>query len=368
MLDRQHLISAFCNSRYRKAILFLLYGVMLCAFASGAPLYAASVYTDRPDYPPGDSVVITANGLWNNENVTVQVTHLDGTPPDGEGHDPWQVLANALGNFETFWIIPYDDNLLETLLVTAIGQSSGLLAMTTFADANTNLYFTSVIPDSVCPGLSLNVCARLVQVCPGGTYAPLSGRPVIFFVNEGACGVNQGEDGYDTVLTDANGYACSDAPFPPTPGIYSLRAKFLGEGKPPFGDPPNSACDPDQRIQLSASNVCRSSIVADESACNNPPVATCPGNSSVFLCGLGPVCISGFSCSDPDGNLASCTVSLGTLTGNTVCFTPSGEGNYTIRLIATDSQGMLNCLPAVSAVPGEMLLTCAIAAGSTSPN
>ncbi|MCX6827921.1 MAG: hypothetical protein NT002_01365, partial [candidate division Zixibacteria bacterium] len=349
MPDRQHLISAFCNSRYKKAILFLLYGVMLCAFASGAPLYAASVYTDRPDYPPGDSVAITANGFWNNENVTVQVTHLDGTPTDGEGHDPWQVIANALGNFETFWNIPYDDNLLETLLVTAIGQSSGLLAMTTFADCNSNLYFTANIPDTLCPGQSYNACARLVEVCKKGNYAPLPNRPIIFYLNPGNCGVNQGQNGFDTIWTDANGIACVTVPVPSTPGEYSLRAKYLGESKPAYGQPGNSACQPGTRLEISASNVCERFIV-NSASCNRPPVATCPGNTSVFLCGLGPVCTSGFSYSDPDGDPVSVTVSLGTLTGNTVCFTPSGEGNYTIRLIATDSHGLADTCETVVTV------------------
>ena len=74
-------------------------------------------------------------------------------------------------------------------------------------------------------------------------------------------------------------------------------------------------------------------------SCNLPPVATCAPDTSVFLCILTPICVSGFSCSDPDGNLASCQVSPGTLNGNTVCFTPTGGGVSTLRLIATDTYG-----------------------------
>jgi len=71
--------------------------------------------------------------------------------------------------------------------------------------------------------------------------------------------------------------------------------------------------------------------------CNNAPEATCPPDTTVFLCELGPVCIPGFECYDVDGNLESCTVSLGSLDdGGNVCFTPSDEGVYTITLIATD--------------------------------
>ncbi|MDH4156072.1 MAG: T9SS type A sorting domain-containing protein, partial [candidate division Zixibacteria bacterium] len=72
---------------------------------------------------------------------------------------------------------------------------------------------------------------------------------------------------------------------------------------------------------------------------NSPPVATCPGNISMVLCDLEPVCIPGFECSDVDGNLASCDVNVGTLQGNEVCFTPV-EGVNTIELTAEDDCGL----------------------------
>ncbi len=73
--------------------------------------------------------------------------------------------------------------------------------------------------------------------------------------------------------------------------------------------------------------------------CNNPPVAECPGDTTLFVCELGEICIPGFSCSDVDGNLESCEVSPGTLSGGSVCFTPTSAGAYTITLIATDTSG-----------------------------
>ena len=71
---------------------------------------------------------------------------------------------------------------------------------------------------------------------------------------------------------------------------------------------------------------------------NSPPVATCADDDTLFLCNLGEICVPGFYCSDPDGNLASCEVSPGTLDSEAVCFTPVA-GNNTITLIATDSCG-----------------------------
>lgn len=72
---------------------------------------------------------------------------------------------------------------------------------------------------------------------------------------------------------------------------------------------------------------------------NLPPVAVCPGNSTYTQCAPGDVCISGFSCSDPDGNLASCVAVGGTLNGNSICFTPVNGQNF-IKLIATDACGL----------------------------
>ena len=72
---------------------------------------------------------------------------------------------------------------------------------------------------------------------------------------------------------------------------------------------------------------------------NSPPVASCPATDTLVTCaGAGDICVSGFSATDPDNNLMSTTVIGGTLSGNTVCFTPV-MGNNVITLIATDSCG-----------------------------
>ena len=172
--------------------MFLCLGGVLSSQA-----YAAAVYTDRPDYPPTDSVVITGMDFWSGETVEVRVTHLDGDTPATPDYDPWNVTANSYGNFETYWIVP-EDALGDTLVVTATGQSSGLTAATTFTDCNTRLVLT-LDYTTVCPGTPIDVCAELYEQCPGGYYEPLPNRPILFFVNEGNCGVNVGQDADDTV-------------------------------------------------------------------------------------------------------------------------------------------------------------------------
>jgi len=99
-----------------------------------------------------------------------------------------------------------------------------------------------------------------------------------------------------------------------------------------------------------------------------PPRATCPGDDTLFVCDLSDIYVDGFVCSDPDGNLASCVVSPGTLHGDTVCFTPMAGAN-TITLIATDQGGaadtcetmiyvVLNSPPVVSGMTDSTLYLC----------
>lgn len=103
-------------------------------------------------------------------------------------------------------------------------------------------------------------------------------------------------------------------------------------------------------------------------ALNAPPVATCPGNRDTFLCSLGPVCINGFECSDPDNNLASCNVTGGVRNGDQVCFNPV-VGPNVIRLIAIDACGKadtcqttitvsLNQPPSASCPPDRDTFVC----------
>ena len=124
----------------------IAFSLLICmGAATGAE--AALITTDASDYPPGDTVWISGSGFSVGETVTLQVSHDDGTPLPGSGlgHDPWDVTANGSGEVSSFWVIPLDDNLDETLLLEATGQTSGLYAFTTFTDANTVLTLTEGI-------------------------------------------------------------------------------------------------------------------------------------------------------------------------------------------------------------------------------
>ncbi len=97
------------------------------------------VFTDRPNYFPGETAEITGLGFWPTEIVTLQVVHTDGTSNDGGGHTPWNVSADALGNFSTLWFVDPDDSAGSSFLLTATGNSSGIVAQATFTDGSANL-------------------------------------------------------------------------------------------------------------------------------------------------------------------------------------------------------------------------------------
>ncbi len=101
---------------------------------------------------------------------------------------------------------------------------------------------------------------------------------------------------------------------------------------------------------------------------NSAPVASCPAGDTLFVCDLSPICLPGFSCSDPDGNLASSTLFGGTLSGDTACFTPV-EGDNVLTLICIDDCGaadtcetvihvVLNSAPVAACPPSDTIFVC----------
>ncbi|HSG99821.1 MAG TPA: hypothetical protein VLB27_07220, partial [candidate division Zixibacteria bacterium] len=63
---------------------------------------------------------------------------------------------------------------------------------------------------------------------------------------------------------------------------------------------------------------------------NSAPSCSAPADFALEVCDLSEICLAGFSCADPDGNLISSTVNVGTLSNDTVCFTPVAGANQII--------------------------------------
>ena len=86
----------------------------------------ASIWTDKADYSPEETVTIFGSGFLANAEVTVTVTR-----PDGSVNPPaWTVTSDESGNFETAYLL---DGILGTYTVVATDGTN--TATTTFTDA-----------------------------------------------------------------------------------------------------------------------------------------------------------------------------------------------------------------------------------------
>ncbi|MEY4635247.1 MAG: hypothetical protein RJA55_1045 [Acidobacteriota bacterium] len=103
-------------------------------FAPAAAAAAdATVSTDKADYAPGETALISGSGFAAGEDVTLQVAHVTGETEAGAGHESWTVVAEESGSISSSWYVNPDDSLGATLLLTAVG-ASGARAEWTFTD------------------------------------------------------------------------------------------------------------------------------------------------------------------------------------------------------------------------------------------
>src|ERR1043166_483534 len=111
---------------------------VITVFCAVAAFSQATLISDKSDYPPGDTVLLSGAGFTPAEAITLEVMHSDGTfdNDSSEAHQPWQVTADDSGSFQTTWFVPTDqDELGASLKATADGQVSGLHAEAFFTDA-----------------------------------------------------------------------------------------------------------------------------------------------------------------------------------------------------------------------------------------
>ena len=88
--------------------------------------------TDREDYAPYTYVYFTGTGFQPGETVNMIVVETD---PIQQSFQPWDVVADANGNFQTSWYVFSSDFIGATFQATATGDSSQFSASATFTDA-----------------------------------------------------------------------------------------------------------------------------------------------------------------------------------------------------------------------------------------
>src|SRR5690349_2184134 len=108
-------------------------------FLQVANVVDPEVFTDKRNYQPGETALIFGSGFWPNELITLQVVHVDDTAEPGEGHEPWNVMADELGNFTSTWFVNPDDSAGTMFRLTAFGNTSSLAAEFVFTDGSANL-------------------------------------------------------------------------------------------------------------------------------------------------------------------------------------------------------------------------------------
>jgi hypothetical protein len=116
-----------------RTLLWTLLLAGICAVSSTA--MAAEVWTDRPDYAPGEIALIGGAGFFPNEPMTLSISIDD--PETGLHIGDWDWTdgyADMYGGFETSYTVP-DEAEGMTLTATAMGYTSGLVAAVTFTDA-----------------------------------------------------------------------------------------------------------------------------------------------------------------------------------------------------------------------------------------
>ncbi|HUR28012.1 MAG TPA: HYR domain-containing protein, partial [Planctomycetota bacterium] len=112
---------------------------ILCSLAlfgqvSASQAWAQSVATDRADYMPGETALISGSGFHANEVVTLEVEHENPVPPGGGGHEPWEVTTDENGDFSSSWYVDPDDS-YGSILTLVADCPHGSHAETTFTDA-----------------------------------------------------------------------------------------------------------------------------------------------------------------------------------------------------------------------------------------
>src|SRR6266851_7987142 len=116
-------VPAACT-RLRAALLVIS---ILCA----ASTFAATVKTDKADYAPGETVIITGAAWLPGETVKLLLQES----PNISGDRTLYATADAIGNIVNKQFSPAQQDFGATFTITASGQTSGFAAQATFTDA-----------------------------------------------------------------------------------------------------------------------------------------------------------------------------------------------------------------------------------------
>src|SRR5437867_1770989 len=112
---------------YPRLMILLLW----VGFAGSFDVDAATVFTDKPDYHPGQHVVISGRGWQAGEKVSLK---LEEQPHPLLLTHQWTARADAQGRLLDSSFVINRSHLGVSFILTATGQSSAVVARTNFTD------------------------------------------------------------------------------------------------------------------------------------------------------------------------------------------------------------------------------------------
>lgn len=337
----------------------------------------ATVTTDKEDYAPGETVIITGASWWAGETVSLLIDEEPAT------HEPhlFYAVADEDGNFENRDFVIDDHDLGVTFTLTATGQSSGLTAQTTFTDgAPTNVSFTlngttftftgpgnppADNPITVAPGelVTVTVTATTVNV-PAGSATWKSTDVAVRGTATDPPDPNFGDtevcDDTDVVSTSTLVTTSHSFTFeaPAVAKTYDVRVRpFQGDG-----------CS-----GVSGSRTLIGVLIVQQVTANNPPDVTLTGDDTADE---GDTKSYSFTTDDPDaddtftlvnatcganGNKSNETFNSATGAGSFDCTFPDGPATSTVSVTVSDGTDsdtdsivvtVNNVAPTVSAITG----------------
>ncbi|MBC6610420.1 T9SS type A sorting domain-containing protein [Hymenobacter sp. BT507] len=150
--------------------------VLLLSLCSAVSAFAqaATVYTDKADYLPGDVVTIEGNGWQAGEQVKLEIDHST----ISHGNTVLSATADDNGHILNTEYVIQDIHLGESFTLAATGLSSGLTAQTAFTDGNviSSVTISSQSPASIERGsyATYNVTVISTGSTPNGTSVKLT--------------------------------------------------------------------------------------------------------------------------------------------------------------------------------------------------
>ncbi|MBN2634983.1 MAG: hypothetical protein JXR61_01850, partial [Prolixibacteraceae bacterium] len=122
----------------RTALTMLLMGILLLVANAGFA-QTVTLSTDKLDYAPGEIVYITGTGWLPGETVNLWVINETYPALNITIHYlDWDVTADSNGSFSSWWNVT-EDELNTSLVLTALGDSSGYREQVFFTDGQRDL-------------------------------------------------------------------------------------------------------------------------------------------------------------------------------------------------------------------------------------